>query len=85
MDLPDKYRMVYVVREVNELSTEKTAEVLGLTEENVKVRLHRAKSLIRENLLKKVSARELFPFGDQRCISLTERVMLTIRNTQCEN
>jgi RNA polymerase sigma-70 factor (ECF subfamily) len=85
MDLPDKYRMVYVVREVNELSTEKTAEVLGLTEENVKVRLHRAKSLIRENLLKKVSARELFPFGDQRCINLTERVMLTIRNTQCEN
>jgi RNA polymerase sigma-70 factor (ECF subfamily) len=85
MDLPDKYRMVYVVREVNELSTEKTAEVLGLTAENVKVRLHRAKSLIRENLLKKVSARELFPFGEQRCVNLAERVMLTIRNTQCEN
>jgi RNA polymerase sigma factor (sigma-70 family) len=85
MDLPDKYRIVYVVREVNEFSTEKTAEILGLTQDNVKVRLHRAKSLIRENLLKKVSARELFPFGDQRCNNLTERVMLAIRNMQCEN
>jgi RNA polymerase sigma-70 factor (ECF subfamily) len=85
MDLPEKYRMVYVLREINELSTEKAAEVLTITEENVKVRLHRAKSLIREHLLTKVSARELFPFGNQRCSNLTERVMLAIRNMQCDN
>jgi RNA polymerase sigma-70 factor, ECF subfamily len=85
MDLPDKYRLIYVVREVNEFSTEKAAEILGLTEENVKIRLHRAKSLIREKLLKKVSARELFPFGNQRCELLTNRVMAVIRDTQCKN
>jgi RNA polymerase sigma-70 factor (ECF subfamily) len=85
MDLPDKYRLVYVVREVNEFSTEKAAEILELSEENVKVRLHRAKALIRENLLKHASATELFPFGNQRCDRLADKVMLTIRNMQCEN
>jgi RNA polymerase sigma factor (sigma-70 family) len=85
MDLPDKYRLVYVVREVNELSTEKAAEALGLSEDNIKVRLHRAKLLIRENLLKHVKAQELFPFGDRRCEHLTKSVMLAIRNSQCAN
>lgn len=85
MDLPEKYRLVYVIREVNEQSTENTAELLGLTEENVKVRLHRAKALIRENLLSMVSVEELFPFGNQRCERLTDRVMLGINNLQCQN
>lgn len=78
LDLPEKYRLVYVTREVNELSTENAAQVLDLTEENVKVRLHRAKALIRENLLKQVNVQELFPFGNQRCDRLTQRVMQEI-------
>lgn len=81
LELPEKYRLVYVIREVNELSTENTAEALGLTAENVKVRLHRAKSLIRENLLKQVGVQELFPFGNQRCNLLTERVMQALNAT----
>ncbi len=79
MELPEKYRLVYVVREVNEFSTRKTADVLGITEENVKVRLHRAKTIIRENLLQNVEAKELFPFGNAHCDLLTERVMRLIR------
>jgi RNA polymerase sigma factor (sigma-70 family) len=82
LELPEKYRLVYVIREVNELSTENTAAALGLTEENVKVRLHRAKSLIRENLLKHAPVQEMFPFGNQRCNRLTERVMLDISQTR---
>jgi RNA polymerase sigma factor (sigma-70 family) len=78
MNLPEKYRLVYVVREVNELSTEKTAEALGITEDNVKVRLHRAKSLIRESLLQKVSVTELFPFHKSRCHRIADRVMKDI-------
>ncbi|MFZ6009374.1 MAG: RNA polymerase sigma factor [Bacteroidota bacterium] len=78
MALPEKYRLVYVVREINEMSTEKTALVLGITPENVKVRLHRAKSLIKENLLQKTTVQELFPFGKQRCNNLTEKVMQSI-------
>jgi RNA polymerase sigma-70 factor (ECF subfamily) len=75
LSLPDKYRLVYMIREINELSTGEAASALGLTEENIKVRLHRAKLLIRENLLQHVSAKELFPFGNDRCSRLTERAM----------
>jgi len=75
IDLPEKYRLVYVTREVNEMSTEETANALGLSEENVKVRLHRAKSLIRESLMKNVKNEELFSFGSKRCEALADRVM----------
>jgi len=78
LELPEKYRIVYVVREVNEFSTQKTATILGLSEENVKVRLHRAKSIIRENLLQHADVKELFPFRGNRCESFTERVMKAI-------
>jgi RNA polymerase sigma-70 factor (ECF subfamily) len=78
MKLPENYRVVYVVREVNECSTEKTALALGISEENVKVRLHRAKTLIRENLLQKVNVNELFPFHKIRCNRVADKVMLAI-------
>lgn len=78
LSLPEKYRLVYIMREVNELSTEETATALELGEENVKVRLHRAKSLIRETLLRHVHKQELFIFGNKRCQQLTERVMKKI-------
>lgn len=78
LDLPEKYRMVYVVREVNDFSTQKTAAMLGISEENVKIRLHRAKAIIRENLLQQVDVKELFPFGNEHCDLLTERVMQLI-------
>lgn len=78
LDLPEKYRTVYLMREVNELSTEHAAAALGMTEENIKVRLHRAKTMIRESLLQQVNVNELFPFGNQRCDRLTEKVMQAI-------
>ncbi len=76
--LPEKFRVVYVLREVNEISTEETAAALGLTEDNVKVRLHRAKTILRENILHRIPARELFPFGNQYCQTLTDKVMIAI-------
>jgi RNA polymerase sigma-70 factor, ECF subfamily len=78
LELPEKYRMVYVVREINEFSTQNAAAALGITEQNVKIRLHRAKSIIRENLLQQVGANELFPYGNRRCDSITEKVMKII-------
>jgi RNA polymerase sigma factor (sigma-70 family) len=75
IDLPEKYRMVYITREVNDMSTEETAVALGLSEENVKVRLHRAKTFIRESLMKNVKSEELFSFGSKRCEALADRVM----------
>lgn len=48
--LPLKYRLVFFLRDMEGQSTEQTAEVLGLTETTVKVRLHRARMALRETL-----------------------------------
>ena len=48
--LPEKYRLVFVLREIEDLSVREAADVLMLEESNIKVRLNRAKTLLRENL-----------------------------------
>jgi RNA polymerase sigma-70 factor (ECF subfamily) len=48
--LPRKYRVVFLLREVNGLSTEETSEHLGIGEEAVKTRLFRARTLLRRRL-----------------------------------
>ncbi len=49
-ELPEKYRVVFILRELEELSTEETATALGVTVEVVKTRLHRARLWLRESL-----------------------------------
>jgi len=49
-DLPPDYRIVWLMREVEELSTEETAEALGIGISNVKMRLHRARLALRKRL-----------------------------------
>jgi RNA polymerase sigma-70 factor (ECF subfamily) len=80
MNLPEQYRTVLMLRDVEELSTSETAEALGLTEENVKVRLHRGRSLLRRDLLERVgtTAREAFPFMGQRCDRVVHRVFVSL-------
>jgi len=48
--LPEKYRLVLVLRDMEEFDTAETARILGLTPENIKVRLHRARLFLREKL-----------------------------------
>jgi RNA polymerase sigma-70 factor (ECF subfamily) len=48
--VPRPYRVVVVLREIEGLSTREVAEVLGISEANVKTRLHRARRLLREHL-----------------------------------
>jgi len=48
--LNEKYRVVFVLRDIEELSTRETAEILGLSQEAVKVRLLRARLMLRERL-----------------------------------
>ena len=50
--LPDLYRTVFLVRDVEGLSTEETAEVLGISVPTVKTRLHRARIALREAIAK---------------------------------
>src|SRR4029077_1324706 len=68
-ELPHAHRTVFVLREVEGLSTAETAECLGISEELVKVRLHRAKSRLREHVFARVgkAATEAFEFHASRC------------------
>jgi RNA polymerase sigma-70 factor (ECF subfamily) len=67
--LPVTYRAVTVLRDVEEMSTAETAEVLSLTETNVKVRLHRAHELLRGALFARAGATssQAFRFHASRC------------------
>jgi RNA polymerase sigma-70 factor, ECF subfamily len=48
--LDEKYRTVFVLRDIEEFSTQETSEILGITQEAVKVRLLRARLMLRERL-----------------------------------
>jgi RNA polymerase sigma-70 factor (ECF subfamily) len=78
--LAPPYRSVYVLRELEQLSTAETAEALGLGEEAVKVRLHRARGMLRRSLGEAIdrAAPEAFPFLAPRCNRMVERVMTAI-------
>ncbi len=76
-DLPEAFRAVFIMREVDELSVEETAQTLGLKPETVKTRLHRARRLLREALDAKLGSvvKEAFPFMGARCGRITESVL----------
>jgi RNA polymerase sigma-70 factor (ECF subfamily) len=78
--LPDDYRSVFMLREVEEMSTSETAESLSLSEENVKVRLHRARAMLREGLYSRVGAGSLaaFQFPAPRCNRVVAAVFARI-------
>ena len=76
LDLPEQYREVLMLRDVEELSTAETADALELTKENVKVRLHRGHGMVRAWLLARVgaNAKEAFPFMGERCDRVVSNV-----------
>jgi len=78
--LPESHRSVFVLREVEGLSTSETAEALGLSEENVKVRLHRARGALRTFVDQRVGreVRRIFLFEAPRCDRLVSRVMTRV-------
>jgi RNA polymerase sigma-70 factor (ECF subfamily) len=53
-ELDDKYRVVFVLRDIEEMSTDETADALGLSISNVKVRLLRARMQLRERLTREL-------------------------------
>lgn len=73
--LPEDYRMVFSLREINGLSISETSSLLDISEANVKVRLNRAKSMLRTEIEKSYTAEELFDFNLCYCNPFTERVM----------
>jgi len=76
-DLPVAFRVVLIMRDVEEVSTAETAKLLGLREETVKTRLHRARRLLRESLGDQLAAvlKDVFPFERPRCDALVQRLV----------
>lgn len=75
--LPEAYRSVFVLREVEQLSTAETAECLELSEEAVKTRLHRSRALLRRDLESRLgpAIAEAYAFLGRRCDRVVMRVL----------
>lgn len=78
--LPEPFRAVFVLREIEGLSGEETAEVLGLPVATVKTRLFRSRRQLKGMLASEVSTllNGTFPFAGADCAALTERVLAAL-------
>lgn len=76
-ELPDAYRMVVMLREIEEYSVEETAVRLAIKPQTVKTRLYRVRRLLRKSLGETLGnmLAETFPFLGARCASLTATMM----------
>lgn len=74
--LPQAQRAVFMLRAVEEFSTEDTAECLGIPPQTVKTRLHRAKRHLRRNLQRRAESAlsDTFPFAGARCDRIVRQV-----------
>lgn len=75
LKIPYPYRMTFSLREINGLNVAQTAQLLHISETNVKVRLNRAKAMLRKEISKVYVASELFEFNLIHCDQIVETVM----------
>lgn len=78
--LSPKYRSVFIMREVEGMSIREIAECLGIESTNVKVRLHRAKKILKDNLTDVFPLEEIYAYGNKYCDLMTEKVINKIMN-----
>ena len=76
-DLPEAFRIVFVMREIEDLSIEETADFLDLAQATVKTRLHRARRLLRLALDEQLASAlaDTFPFDGMRCTRMADKVL----------
>jgi RNA polymerase sigma factor (sigma-70 family) len=74
-NLPEKYRVIYVLKEIQDLESAQIEEILDISESNVKVRLHRAKRLLKDSLYQLSWNNEVFEFGNSSCDAVVIFVM----------
>lgn len=75
--LPEKYRLVFMLREMEELPVKETGDILGIETANVKVRLNRAKAMLRQSLSNDMKER-VYTFHLTRCDRLVNHVLNSI-------
>ena len=75
--LPAQFRTVFVLRDVEDVSVARTATLLGIRQETVKTRLHRARRTLRETLGEQLASdlKDVFPFERPRCDRLVARLL----------
>jgi RNA polymerase sigma-70 factor (ECF subfamily) len=80
-ELPLAYRMVFVMREVEDMSVEETAENLAIPAATVRTRTFRARALLREAIARDldVTTGDVFAFAGERCDRIVERVLARVR------
>jgi RNA polymerase sigma-70 factor, ECF subfamily len=78
--LPPRYRCVFVLRDVQGLDTAETAASLGISEETVRVRLHRARDVLRRELSERLGAATIdaFRFDGERCARIASAVRVAL-------
>jgi RNA polymerase sigma-70 factor (ECF subfamily) len=78
--LPDGYRVVFMLRAIEELSVEETAAVLEIPQATVRTRFFRARSILREALAQKidVACEDAFSFAGARCDRIVANVLARI-------
>jgi RNA polymerase sigma-70 factor (ECF subfamily) len=76
-DLPEAFRMVFILRDIEGCSIAETAAALDVKPETVKTRLHRARRILREGLQARIGATlsDTFPFLGSRCARVTDAVL----------
>jgi RNA polymerase sigma-70 factor (ECF subfamily) len=79
--LPDTYRAVFMLRDIEGLTTSETAAGLGVGDEAVKTRLHRARAMIRRAVTVRIGevAAGAFPFDAPRCDRVVAAVLTRIK------
>ena len=75
LKIPLEYRLVLSLREINGLKVSETAEIMKISEANVKTRLNRAKNMLRQEVEKHYSYEDLFSFNLIYCDAMVLRVM----------
>ena len=74
-NIPEAYRVVFTLRELNGLSVAETAEAANISISNVKVRLNRAKEMLRSEISKMYRPEDIFEFNLIYCDCIVEKVM----------
>jgi RNA polymerase sigma-70 factor (ECF subfamily) len=79
--LPEAFRLVFVLRDMEGMSIEETAAALSIRPETVKTRLHRARRMLRRSIERMLSAgfADIFPFDGERCVRMADRVVACLQ------
>jgi RNA polymerase sigma factor (sigma-70 family) len=79
--LPEKYRTIFIMREIEDMNIAETKACLDISEENVKVRLNRAKALLKNSLGEFYKKEDILSFHLSRCNKMVDRVMKQVEAT----